>query len=76
MSEQGKDELRRELRKVASDMARTDALLEKRGKFVAEARGSQMTWREIAGLLGMTEHGLIKSQRAWEKRQSEKAEAK
>ncbi|WP_146078991.1 hypothetical protein [Rathayibacter sp. AY1E6] len=36
-------------------------LPERRGALVERARAEGMTWREIADLLGMTEHGLIKA---------------
>lgn len=35
---------------------------------VAHARAEGMTWREIANILGMTQHGLIKAQRSYEAR--------
>lgn len=64
--------IRKELRAVGSELSRKsqeyEQLLEQRGKFVSQARAAGMTWREIAGFLGMTEKGLIQSQRSWEKR--------
>ncbi|MFT4284359.1 MAG: hypothetical protein QM598_05935 [Protaetiibacter sp.] len=64
--------IRDDLQSIGSNLSRTsreyDRLLEQRGEFVARARREGMTWREIAGLLDMTEHGLVKSQRSWEKR--------
>lgn len=34
-----------------------------RAEWVGKAREAGMTWREIAQLLGMTEHGIIKAQK-------------
>jgi len=36
-----------------------------RAESVDAARKSGMTWREIAGILNMTEHGLIKADKKW-----------
>ena len=33
----------------------------RRAELIAEAREAGHTWREIAGVLGMTEHGAIKA---------------
>jgi hypothetical protein len=35
------------------------------GEAVDAARAANLTWREIAHLLDMTEHGLIKAQRRY-----------
>ena len=35
----------------------------RRAAVVEEARSEGMTWLEIADLLGMTQHGLIKAQK-------------
>lgn len=44
-----------------SDDYRTE-LLAKRAQLVTKARNEGHTWRELAELLGMTQHGLIKAQ--------------
>lgn len=62
--------LRDKIRDVGVQIAEVDALLDERGRLVAEAREAGMTYREIAGLLEMTETGLRKSQRAYEARHS------
>lgn len=36
-----------------------------RAEAVAAARAAGMTWREIASILGMTEHGVIKAHKAF-----------
>lgn len=43
-------------------------LPDRRAQAVAAAREQKMTWREIAGILNMTEHGLIKAHHAWQQR--------
>jgi hypothetical protein len=42
------------------DDYRTELLI-KRADLVATARSEGHTWRELAAVLGMTEHGLIKA---------------
>ena len=37
-----------------------------RAEAVAKAREEGITWREIASILDMTEHGVIKAQKKWE----------
>lgn len=41
-----------------------------RAEAIAKARAEGITWREIAGIFGMTEHGLIKAQKAHDARLS------
>lgn len=36
-----------------------------RAEAVDAARHEGMTWREIGGILNMTEHGLIKADKKW-----------
>lgn len=50
-----------ELERIASQQREAPAI---RAALVARARAEGMTWREIADILGMTQHGLIKAQRA------------
>lgn len=55
-----------ELKETGSTIKQCDdyraELVTKRTELVAKARGEGHTWREIAELLGMTQHGLIKAQ--------------
>lgn len=66
------DELRHQLSDVRSELSKSYELLKRRGELVAAARSQEppMTWREIAGILGMTEQGLIKAQKAHSARNS------
>jgi transposase len=41
---------------------------DRRATLVDQARREGMTWREIAHILDMTEHGLIKADKAWKER--------
>lgn len=51
---------REDLEKIAAYMHNLPSV---RAETVARAREEGMTWREIASILGMTEHGLIKAQK-------------
>lgn len=57
--------IRDELRAVA-DMQRS--LRNRRAAVVERARAEGLTWREISGILDMTQQGLIKAHKAWEAR--------
>jgi hypothetical protein len=54
-------EPREELETIAAEHA---ALPRRRFEAVERAREAGMTWREIAGIFGMTEHGIIKAQKS------------
>ena len=69
VTERNIDEIRDDLRRVREELDRIPDLLNERARLVGEAR-EQLTWRETADLLGMTETGLRKHQRAYEKRHS------
>jgi predicted transcriptional regulator len=56
-------EPRQELEALVEEQATYPA---RRGAAVARARAAGMTWREIAEILGITEKGVTKAQRAWE----------
>lgn len=71
MAERSADEIRADLLRLRDEFDRLPELLEKRAQLVEEARET-MTWRETASLLGMTEAGLRKHQRAYEERQHPK----
>lgn len=51
--------IREDLEKIAAYQRNLPAV---RAEAVAKAREEGMTWREIASILGMTEHGIIKAQ--------------
>lgn len=68
MSNVNVESIRRQITEVGEEIARTDELLEKRGRLVEDARAAGMTYREVAQLLGMTETGLRKSQKAFRAR--------
>lgn len=53
-----KDTIRENLKVIAENQRQ---LPELRREWVTNGREAGMTWREIAGILGMTEHGLIKA---------------
>ena len=59
------DAIREELRRIGQQLAQADELRERRGKVVDEARAAELTQREIALLLGMTEEGLRKAQKSY-----------
>lgn len=67
MAERNVDGIREDLLRVREELDRIPDLLNERARLVGEAR-EQMTWREVADILGMTETGLRKHQRAYEKR--------
>lgn len=67
MAERNRDGIREDLLRVREELDRIPDLLNERARLVGEAR-EQMTWREVADILGMTETGLRKHQRAYEKR--------
>lgn len=52
------EEIRAELAAIATLQSELPA---RRAAAVQRAREAEMTWREIALILGMTEHGLIKA---------------
>ncbi len=56
------DEVRAKLAEIADLQT---ALPARRAEAVAEARAAGLYWSEIAGILGMTEHGLIKADKKW-----------
>jgi transposase len=56
------DQIRRDLESVA---AYQHNLPRVRAEAVDAARKAGMTWREIASILNMTEHGLIKADKKW-----------
>ena len=68
MANENVESIRRQITEVGEEIARTDELLEKRGRLVEEARAAGMTYREVAQLLGMTETGLRKTQKAFRAR--------
>jgi predicted transcriptional regulator len=55
---------RKELEHIAARMRNLPTV---RAEYVAKARAEGATWREIAGILGMTENGLIKAQQKADK---------
>jgi len=59
------ENIRHQIEQIGVEIARSDALLDERGRLVEKARAEKMTYREIAQLLGMTETGLRKSQKAY-----------
>jgi hypothetical protein len=59
------DQIRKNLAYVASTQRN---LPDVRAEAVDEARKAGMTWREIASILDMTEHGLIKADKKWRQR--------
>ena len=63
MANKDADAIREELRRIGQQLAQADELRERRGKVVDEARAAELTQREIALLLGMTEEGLRKAQK-------------
>lgn len=63
------DAYREQLRQLREELARRDELVEERARIVDEARRAGMTVREAALLLGLTETGLRKAQRSYERRQ-------
>ncbi len=68
MANENVESIRRQITEVGEEIARTDDLLEKRGWLVEEARAAGLTYREVASLLGMTETGLRKTQKAFRAR--------
>lgn len=68
MANENVESIRRQITEVGEEIARTDELLEKRGRLVEEARAAGLTYREVALLLGMTETGLRKTQKAFRAR--------
>lgn len=68
MANENVESIRRQITEVGKEIARTDELLEKRGRLVEEARAAGLTYREVALLLGMTETGLRKTQKAFRAR--------
>ncbi len=68
MANENVESIRRQITEVGEEIARTDELLEKRGRLVEEARAAGLTYREVASLLGMTETGLRKTQKAFRAR--------
>ena len=65
MANKDADAIREELRRIGQQLAQADELRERRGKGVDEARAAELTQREIALLLGMTEEGLRKAQKSY-----------
>lgn len=57
-----KDKIREDLETVAAYQRNLPTV---RAEAVEAARTAGMTWREIADILGMTQHGLIKAQKAF-----------
>ena len=57
------DSIRENLTVIAENQRELPKL---RSKWVTKAREAGMTWREIARLLDMTEHGIIKAQKLHE----------
>lgn len=58
-----KDKIREDLKAIADYQQRFPGV---RAEAVQAARDAGMTWREIAGILNMTEHGLIKAQKKYD----------
>jgi len=63
MADSEYEELRAQLAELGEELQAHSANIAKRTELVERARDVGMTWREAAGLLGMTEHGLIKAQK-------------
>ena len=57
-----KDKIREDLKTIAAQQHNLPTI---RAEAVQAARDAGMTWREIAGILNMTEHGLIKAQKKY-----------
>jgi len=57
--------IRSDLEQLAEEQR---TLPDRRAQLVAAARNLNMTWREIAIILDMTEQGLIKADKAWRER--------
>ena len=64
------DDIRRELQRIGMEMAKADELRDRRGEIVDLARDANLTLREIAQLLGMTEAGVRKAQAEAHKRRN------
>jgi hypothetical protein len=56
-----------QLAAIAAEQEAAKTLPARRTKIVAKARNEGVSWRELAGLLNMTEHGLIKAHQIAEK---------
>lgn len=56
------DKIRDDLERVAAFQHNMSSV---RAEAVDAARKAGITWREIAAILGMTEHGLIKADKKW-----------
>lgn len=55
-------DVRKNLKEIADAM---DELPKARGEAIQAARDDDVTWREIASILGMTENGTHKAYKAW-----------
>ena len=57
--------IKNELRTLAQEQR---SIVNRRAALVDRARQEGLTWREIAGILDMTQQGLIKADRTWRAR--------
>lgn len=59
------------LRKLADEQS---TYLDRRGTLIAQARTEGHTWRELADIFGVGQHGLIKADKEWRARLAERGE--
>ena len=57
--------IKNELRTLAQEQR---SIVNRRATLVDRARQEGLTWREIAGILDMTQQGLIKADKSWRAR--------
>lgn len=65
------DKTLRELRKLADGQS---TYLDRRSTLIAKARTEGHTWRELADIFGVGQHGLIKADKEWRARLAERDE--
>ncbi|WP_025104748.1 hypothetical protein [Microbacterium paraoxydans] len=68
MGAKNPDEIREELRHIAEELARLEELREHRDQVIAQAREANLTQREVALLLQMTERGVSKALTSYRQR--------
>lgn len=65
------DKTLRDLRKLADEQS---TYLDRRSTLIAQARTEGHTWRELADIFGVGQHGLIKADKEWRARLAERGE--